>query len=163
MKLSSKDVHKRLEEFKNACRQQGLPVTVQRRAVYEEILGRDDHPTADRLFEDVSARIPGVSRTTVYRVLNVLVQLGLVTKIHQPGAAARFDAGVHPHHHLACIHCDKVVDLTDERLDRIKLPEIRYRGFQITEPHIYFRGICRACRDARSSGSAKPARTGTNS
>ncbi len=52
----------------------GVPFTVQRRAVWESLARRKDHPTADDVFESVEERMPGVSRTTVYRSLETLVQ-----------------------------------------------------------------------------------------
>jgi Fe2+ or Zn2+ uptake regulation protein len=45
-----------------ACRTSGLPVTVQRRAIFELLAGRTDHPTADQVWEAARQRLPGVSR-----------------------------------------------------------------------------------------------------
>ena len=74
-----------------ACRDQGLPLTVQRRVILEALAGRDDHPTADDILAQVRGQLPEISRTTVYRVLDALVRLGLAVKISSPGAAVRFD------------------------------------------------------------------------
>jgi Fur family peroxide stress response transcriptional regulator len=137
---------RRLQEFERLCRQQGLPLTVQRRVILEAITDREDHPTAEQIFAAVQDRIPGVSRTTVYRVLNMLVRMRIVQKIYQPGAATRFDPATHQHHHFACIHCHRVIDLEDDSLNAIALPDMRDRGFQVTESHIYFRGTCPSCR-----------------
>jgi Fur family peroxide stress response transcriptional regulator len=154
MNVHSQGGRSRLREFRALCRQKGLPVTVQRRAILEEIAERKDHPTADSVFEAVQERIPGISRTTVYRVLNMLVELGIIKKIYQPGAAARFDPSVHQHHHLACSQCGRVIDVEDERLSAIAFPDLRDRGFEISESHIYFRGTCPECRrkTARTNG-----------
>jgi Fur family peroxide stress response transcriptional regulator len=154
-----------LEQFEALCRQQGLPLTVQRRTILEQIVDRKDHPTAQQLFEEVRERLPGVSRTTVYRVLDTLVRLQLVQKIYQPGAAARYDPNTRQHHHFACLDCSAVIDLEDERLDAVALPDLRRRGFDITESHVYFRGTCSSCRASLPSrSSAAPRRvkrTGT--
>lgn len=111
-----------------------------------EIADRKDHPTADRVFDAVKDQIPGVSRTTVYRVLELLVRLGIVNKIYQPGAAARFDPTTHPHHHFACSHCNKLIDVEDRSLSAIALPDISHLGFDVDESHVYFRGTCASCR-----------------
>src|SRR6266567_7141121 len=71
---------KKITQFEELCRRQRLPKTIQRRVILEAVLDRKDHPTADQLFEDVRSRIPGVSRTTVYRALEALVQLGVVRR-----------------------------------------------------------------------------------
>jgi Fur family transcriptional regulator, peroxide stress response regulator len=137
----------RLERFERLCRAQGLPVTVQRRTVLEVVLGREDHPTADQIYAEVLGRLAGVSRTTVYRVLDMLVRFGVITKACHPGAVARFDGNTDHHHHLVCLHCDKVIDLVDEQLDAIKLPDARHLGFEVTDLRVQLYGVCAECRD----------------
>lgn len=68
------------ERLEALCRERGLPVTVQRRVIFAALLDHDDHPTVDRVFADVKNRIPGVSRTTVYRTLETLADLGTVRR-----------------------------------------------------------------------------------
>jgi Fe2+ or Zn2+ uptake regulation protein len=87
-----------------------------------------------------------MSRTTVYRVLETLVRIGVIAKVCHPGAAVRFDPKIRQHHHLVCLHCNRVVDLEDKRLNEITLPEISTRGFEVQECHFHFRGVCPACQ-----------------
>jgi Fur family peroxide stress response transcriptional regulator len=136
----------RLEAFKAVCRRHGLPVTVQRRVIYEFVSGRHDHPTADRVYEGVQGRIPGVSRMTVYRVLNVLVDLGVLKKVCSPNSSVRFDASMKRHDHLVCLHCDKLMDYEGQAIPDIKIPDTKSQAFEITDYSIQFRGICDACR-----------------
>jgi Fur family peroxide stress response transcriptional regulator len=103
----------RLQGFERLCREHGLALTVQRREVFAAMLERRDHPTAEQIYAKVKGRVPGVSRTTVYRVLETLVGAGVITKACHPGAAARYDPLTRRHHHLVCLHCEKVVDLED--------------------------------------------------
>jgi Fur family peroxide stress response transcriptional regulator len=150
----------RLREFEDLCRRQGLPLTVQRRTILEAVLARADHPTAERVFEAVQERLPGVSRTTVYRVLETLVRLGVINRICHPGAAARFDREVHQHHHLVCLHCDQILDLEDETLNTLKLPAIDTAGYEINEFQIHLRGTCPDCKrkmdkEARQQGAKR--------
>jgi len=144
----------RLRRFEEACRTRRLPLTVQRRAIFEAVLDNADHPTADQVYQAVLARIPGVSRTTVYRVLDALVDVGVIVKACSPGAAARFDAMTARHHHLVCLRCEKLIDVVDERLDRqIRLPDVRPHVFQIQDFSVHFHGICADCRrEERSKG-----------
>lgn len=69
------EIAARLEEFEEICRQKGLPVTMQRRVILEAILQRGDHSTADQIYEAVQDRIPQLSRTTVYRTMETLLEL----------------------------------------------------------------------------------------
>jgi Fur family peroxide stress response transcriptional regulator len=132
-----------------ACRAEGLPLTVQRRIILEVLAGRTDHPTADQVFAAVRARLPDVSRTTVYRVLDTLVRLGLAVKTPHHGAAVRFDPRTERHHHLVCSRCDRVIDLHAPELNALRLPDTRRLGFEIDDFSLHIRGLCADCRAAR--------------
>ena len=155
MKMHSSSRRRRLEEFEELCRRQGLPLTVQRRTIFEAVLVRQDHPTADQVYNAVRGRLPGVSRTTVYRVLDTLVRMGVINRISHPGAAARFDAKVHQHHHLVCLQCGKIIDLEDQRLNELALPTVATQGYRIDEFHIHFRGTCPACLKKQKTKTGK--------
>ena len=128
------------------CRERGIPLTNQRRTVLEVLLQRNDHPTADQVFEAVKDRSPQISRRTVYRVLDTLVELELIRRVHHPGAVARFDAKIHRHHHLVCIRCNKIVDMESAELDNIALPRGKPCGFEVCDLSVQLLGICRECR-----------------
>ncbi|WP_236685586.1 Fur family transcriptional regulator [Geobacter pickeringii] len=132
------------------CRESGLAITVQRRVIIEALSERSDHPSADQLYEAVRGRLRGISRTTVYRVLETLVGIGVVQKISNPEAKARFDADTVRHHHLYCSRCQKIQDLSDPALDTIVLPTAGLGGFAITDFSINFSGLCPACRSFQS-------------
>lgn len=140
------DIDKRLEEFRALCRARGLPLTIQRREVFRTVLERDDHPTADQVYDALADRIPGLSRTTVYRILGVLVDMGVVRRLYHPGAVARFDGKILRHHHLICRQCEKVIDIHDATWDRLALPETASEGFEIEDFSVYFAGVCAECR-----------------
>lgn len=137
------DANTRLQELMRVCRDRGLPITIQRRVVLEVLAERTDHPSADQIFEAVRAAIPNVSRTTIYRVLETLIELGLVTRINQPGTAERFEARLDRHHHVVCRRCTKIEDVEDSRLNRLALPKVA--GFKVSDYSVYFSGLCKAC------------------
>ena len=143
----------KMTEFEKLCRQNGIPLTVQRRVVLEALVHRHDHPTADQIAEDVATRLPGVSRTTVYRVLETLVRISLARKVCHPGAATRFEVESHRHHHLVCVQCGRMIDVEDSRLDELPFPDAGAHGFTLTDYSIQFRGTCGDC--ARSMPSSK--------
>jgi len=137
----------RVALFAERCREQGLPLTPQRRAVLEAVLELDTHPTADQVHEQIVTRMPEVSRATVYRTLETLVAMGLITKVAHPGRAVRFDPRVEKHHHLLCLACDAVIDLGDQHFQTINLPDTSNVGFVVEDYSIQLRGICRTCRE----------------
>lgn len=147
--MRAEEIHQRLQRLEAVCRQKGLPCTVQRRAVLEAVLASDEHPTAEQVIDAVKQRVPNISRTTVYRILDMLAAWGLIRRIHHPGSAARFDGKIHRHHHLVCTRCGKVWDLEDARLDRLRLPEEPLHDFEVQDFSVHISGLCAACRRAQ--------------
>ena len=140
----------RLVEFEAECRRHGLAVTVQRRAVFAELAGRRDHPTADQVYDSCRGQVPGLSRTTVYRVLDTLVGAGLARKVQHAGGVVRFDAMTERHHHLVCEGCSRLVDLEDSVVPPLRIPEVAGTGFRITDYSVSFTGLCPACAKKKS-------------
>jgi Fur family peroxide stress response transcriptional regulator len=136
----------RVDRFFAAHREGGLPVTTQRRAVFEAILGRTDHPTAEQLYRAVRGQLPQISRMTVHRILGNFVSLGLVARTCHPGSAARFDPRLARHHHLICLGCGRIIDVEDSRLNHLPWPEVKPHEFEIQDYHVHFRGLCARCR-----------------
>jgi Fur family peroxide stress response transcriptional regulator len=138
-------LQEKMLHFGKLCREQGVPLTIQRRAVLEALALREDHPTADQVFEEVTGRLPGISRTTVYRVLETLVQLGVIHKASHLGSAARYDPNTSRHHHLTCLICNRVVDMEEEAIRKIELPKQATKGFRIVDYSVHFQGYCGEC------------------
>ena len=143
----------KMRRFEELCRAQGVPLTVQRRTILESLALREDHPTADQVFEDVARRLPGLSRTTVYRVLETLVDLGVIHKATHLGSAARYDPNTERHHHLTCLSCHKVMDVEDETVQKVDLPKSKAQGFKIMDYSVHFKGYCPECAKKAGPGT----------
>jgi Fur family peroxide stress response transcriptional regulator len=139
-------VRQKEQQFDALCRMRGLSQTVQRRAILAELARRTDHPTADQLYEELQPQFGGLSRTTVYRVLETFVRIGLARRITSPEAKARFDADTSRHHHFICLECGSVSDVHDPRLNLIELPPPQAGDFRILDYSITFSGICPHCQ-----------------
>ncbi len=119
-------------------------MTVQRRALLAEFVGRTDHPTVDMLHTDLGRSRPGVHRATVYRTLETLVELGLAARVAQHEAACRYDPCVERHHHFVCEHCNAVEDVFSPELDSLRLPRAA-SGFVARDFSVLFTGLCAKC------------------
>ncbi len=140
-------VSNRIRAFEDLCHRQSIPVTVQRRTVYEALIGVTTHPSADGVYELVKDLLPGISRTTVYRVLDRLVEMGVIRRLPHPSCACRFDGNTQRHHHLVCRGCGEVSDVFDLRYDALPMPTGRLSGFRVEDYSVVFTGICSACRN----------------
>jgi Fur family peroxide stress response transcriptional regulator len=129
---------------------------VQRRTILEVLAERTDHPTADQVYAAVRRRMPDVSRTTVYRVLDTLVRLGLAVKTAHPGASVRFDPRTERHHHLVCTECERVIDLHAPELDALRLPDTRRLGFAVDDFSLHIADSARRARPDGRRAAAVP-------
>jgi Fur family peroxide stress response transcriptional regulator len=136
-------------------RQRNLPVTVQRRVVLDALLDRHDHPTVDQLYEDVKERMPGVSRTTIYRALETLVDLGLARRTNHFEASARFDGNTDHHHHLVCRSCNRVTDIDHPSLNKFAPPSLGNIAFEVLDYSIHLEGLCAECKKSASKTTVK--------
>lgn len=137
------------EEIREQFRAKGVPLTHQRLAVYEELAGRHDHPSAESLYESLKKAYPSLSLATVYKTLQTLHEMGMVARVDSPAAQARYDAIVETHHHAVCMACGSIEDLFDARLDRLPPPSTK--GFVPSGHSVHFHGLCASCAKARRS------------
>jgi Fur family peroxide stress response transcriptional regulator len=134
---------KNRDEVRALFRAKKVPLTHQRIAVYEELAGRRDHPSAESLYGSLKKAYPSLSLATVYKTLQTLHEMGMVARVDSPAAQARYDALVETHHHAVCASCGGIEDLFDARLDRIAPPKTA--GFEIRGHSVHFHGLCAAC------------------
>ena len=85
-------------------------LTPQRDAVLQVILAREDHPTANEIFEAARQRLPTISYATVYNSLRYLKEAGFVHEIKFGDSASRYDRETDRHDHAICNSCGKLVD-----------------------------------------------------
>jgi Fe2+ or Zn2+ uptake regulation protein len=147
---SARYVEEGLKELERRSAEAGQPVTVQRRAALKALVRRADHPTAEAIYADVIAELPGISKATVYRALDNLVRLGLARRVHHQGSVARYDGNNERHHHLVCRSCERIEDLPADVLDSIPIPKIAKESFEVHDSFVSFQGVCRDCKSSQS-------------
>lgn len=122
-----------------------LKYSRQRESIKACLMARHDHPTADVLYSAIREEFPNISLGTVYRNLNLLVELGEIQKLTCGDGADHFDADTSPHYHFICGECKKVYDLPLEPLEHINSLASEHAQGQIDSHTIYFYGTCKAC------------------
>ena len=122
-----------------------LKYSRQRESIKACLMARHDHPTADALYTLIRKEYPNISLGTVYRNLNLLVELGEIKKLTCGDGADRFDADISPHYHFVCKKCGKVCDLPMDHLTDIDQLAQEHVAGTVDSHTIYFYGTCKDC------------------
>jgi Fur family peroxide stress response transcriptional regulator len=150
-------VEERVRTFAQACKQCGIPLTSQRRLIFEALLRRTDHPTADRIYQEIRRKLPGTSRATVYRTLRLLTRLGQAQRVAGFGDTTHFDGDTSSHHHFTCTLCGRITDVEDPNLPLADLAAFnKQMGCVATGCSVNVVGSCRECssKQKRKAASA---------
>jgi len=92
-------------------RKKKIKPSYHRLKIAEYLATHKNHPTAEMIYESLSQEIPTLSRTTVYNVLKLLKDKGLVQELNIDDKGIRYDFDISPHAHFKCIICGRVYDL----------------------------------------------------
>ncbi|MGC9670126.1 Fur family transcriptional regulator [Planosporangium sp. 12N6] len=132
-------------------RARGLRLTAQRQLVLEAVYALG-HATPDQVHAAVARTAAGVNITTVYRTLELLEELGLVTHTHLSHGSPTYHAvGEDQHVHLVCRACGGVDEVPPSVLDGLVGELERTRGFAVDVGHVALFGTCGQC----STGNEK--------
>ncbi len=124
----------------------GLRVTAPRLSALE-IIAEHPHSTADFVASAVREKLGGVSTQTVYDVLRVCAERGLLRKIEPAQSPVRYETRTGDnHHHLVCRSCGAIVDVDCVIGTAPCLSPDDDHGFLVDEAEVTFWGLCRSCR-----------------
>jgi len=133
-----------LQQISEKFRQNKLKITPQRIAIYNALLERTDHPTAEVIYQEIQPQFPGISLSTVYNTLEMLCEKGLIQKVKTGRDNMRYDAIEQSHHHLYSAQTDRMEDYFDEELDQwLKeyFSRKHIKGFKIQDIKLQITGI----------------------
>jgi Fur family ferric uptake transcriptional regulator len=128
-------------------RERGLRLTPQRQLILEAVhdLG---HATPEQIHHTVRERAAGVNITTVYRTLELLEELGLVTHTHlSHGSPTYHSAAEHQHVHLVCRNCGSIIEVDPDVLRPVTDRLREQRGFRVDIGHVALFGVCADCEE----------------
>ncbi|HOT90614.1 MAG TPA: Fur family transcriptional regulator [Anaerolineae bacterium] len=135
-----------LETLIELFRRNGRKMTPQRRAILALLTQGDAHPTAEQIYQQISATMPDVSRATVYNTLRELVALGGLSETFEYGEGGlHYDLNASAHHHLFCIRCHALADVHHDFAE-LTLPPEKTAGYQIKHYQVIFYGLCPTCQ-----------------
>ena len=141
------------EQFLSFLRSRGLRATAERRLLIREIFAQHGHIDADSLVDAVRARGLSLSRATVYRNLELLVEAGLAHKVRLHGRRFLYEH-VHAgqrHDHLACRCCGRLVEFVSPGITALLGEICRSHGFEAKSNQLQILGLCRDCVEDRGA------------
>lgn len=120
----------------------GFRFTAQRRCVYDVLLAKRDHPTAEEIYSRAKKAMPEISHATVYNCLDALVACGLARQVQLERGASRFCPNMEEHAHYYCDVCGAVFDMALPTEGAL-MP--KPKGFQVDHYDIAAHGQCGGC------------------
>lgn len=136
------------DEIKNRLSGKSLKITPQRMIILEAIYNLNNHPTAENITEYIRQKHPGIATGTVYKVLETLVNNGLIKRVTTDKDVMRYDGIMETHHHLYCSECNLIEDYNDNELDELLMNYFRNKdlpGFKIEEFVLQIKGTFNKC------------------
>ncbi|HIV41893.1 MAG TPA: transcriptional repressor [Candidatus Mediterraneibacter guildfordensis] len=154
--MEQKNTEKLLKE---KLREKGLKVTQQRILVLSALEQNSGaHMTAEEICELVSQEYPEIGLATVYRTLQLLLDMQLVDRINLDDGCVRYEIGhllkgseKHNHHHLICRSCGKVIPFDGDLLEGLEQHIEETAGFHVLDHEVKFYGLCSECMKTQKS------------
>ena len=138
--------------FRNA----GFRLTLPRQAILNVLAENPKHSSAEEIFLSVHENYPGIGLATIYRTLDLLTQINLISKFYFGDGHSRYELASETtkehHHHMVCTQCGQIIDYSDfmeEEVEFIKGLEAelsKNHKFKINSHQIHFYGLCERCR-----------------
>lgn len=136
------------ERFEEYLQSKGKRTTQQRRTLVKCVFEEHEHFDAEELMAMLS-RSPegrGVSRATVYRTLEELVESGLLRKMELGGRSVyEHDYGYPQHDHLYCQTCRKLIEFHSEDFAEMRDAVADEHNFRVTGHRLIIMGVCKKC------------------
>jgi Fur family ferric uptake transcriptional regulator len=136
-----------LERFRRHLREHHQPLTRQRDLVAQVVFLSEDHLSVEAIRRQLKQQGERVGMATIYRTLDLLLESGLV-RAHEFGQGfKRYEpvAAQADHEHLICERCGRVIEFTNERLERMLPVLADEHGFQHRRHRVEIYGVCRVC------------------
>lgn len=130
------------EDIKVHLLKHNIKPSYHRVAILRCLLSNKDHPSVDKIYNELVKEMPTLSKTTVYNTLSLFCGVNIVRVITIEENETRYDGDVSDHGHFKCEKCKTIYDFQIKSLD-FEIDDLS--GFKINEKNIYYKGICPKC------------------
>lgn len=135
------------KDYIKALRDKGYRVTPQRLIVLDAVCAHHGHATLADIQASVYEMDPTIDRSTIYRALDVLQEVGLIVEaeIGETGKVYRV-AGEADHLHLVCVSCGQVMTISVDDMAPFHKHIRDTYGFDVQSDHLVLKGFCQDCQ-----------------
>ena len=126
---------------------EGHRLTTPRQAIIKLVAPRNDHFSAQEVWDEARTQFRGIGRATVFRTLDLLADLGVLNRIHTGDGCHRYTVcETRHHHHLMCVECGTVTSLEAGGIENQIRGMAERVGFELLTHHLELVGRCGRCR-----------------
>jgi Fe2+ or Zn2+ uptake regulation protein len=130
-------------EHKQHLVDNGIRPSVIRLNVYQFLFNSISHPTADDIYKGLVDVIPTLSKTSIYNVLSVFVEKGIVNEVLVNTNEMRYEVIHHQHSHFVCNECKQLFDIPYQP---VQIVNDTVKGFIIDKSEVIYKGLCPKCQ-----------------
>ena len=146
-----------LDNLREKLAEKNYKMTPQRREILRVFLeqGENHHLSAEEVYDILRNNNFDFGLATVYRSVELLNEIGLLTRIDFGDGRARYElntAAPHNHHHLLCLNCKKVIEFEEDLLESLEKFIEQKSDFEIINHEVKFFGYCSDCKRKLSNG-----------
>nr|WP_132242789.1 Fur family transcriptional regulator [Marinisporobacter balticus] len=140
-----------MESLKDKLKEKGYKLTPQRRATLDTIIeNQGKHLSTEEIYDMVKSKCPEIGLATVYRTLQLLDELEIISKINFDDGCSRYELNTHEddhqHHHLICLNCGLVIEVEVDLMEALEEEIEKNCDFKISDHKVKFFGYCSKCK-----------------
>lgn len=129
-----------MTDLEQRCTTAGLKMTGPRKIILKVLMESDDHPSVEIVYERARALDSSISIATVYRTLNMLDELDLVTRHEFNESFSRYETNLEHHHHLIDMETGMVIEFQNEALEKLKEKIAEELGYELVDHRLELYG-----------------------
>lgn len=131
-----------LKPFHEIFKQNKISPSYTRTRIYAFLEANTNHPTVDEIYKELKEELPTLSKTTVYNVLHLFIEKGLVKLVNMNSNEARYELYEHEHSHFTCDVCGTIYDIP--KVQTIYDPK-EMEHFTVKDQEVNLTGVCPNC------------------
>ncbi len=129
-----------MTDLEQRCINAGLKMTGPRKTILKVLAEAIDHPSVEAVYERAKAIDSSISIATVYRTLNMLDELDLVTRHEFNESFSRYETNMDHHHHLIDLESGEVIEFQNAELEALKERIAKDMGFELVDHRLELYG-----------------------